>query len=445
MIARRPMNISKLFSVLFFVALILTPAARAEDFFCEVLDVEGTVTMTRGSVEPAVLQEGDLLQVDDAVKVAADSYVDISYDKDWSNVTRVEESSKIVIKAIHPTTIDLSEGGVYAKLKALPKDSTFEVKTPTAIASVRGTEYRTTVIGGETEIFNVSDSDVYVYSFDAAGTRQDTPVILTHSQKTQVAQRGHAPMAPRAMENKDFKPVERFRQGIDLKIQDNAARGKVGKIQDVKAVERFHQQGRQQGNKIFTDKDIPSNSLRSDEGARGDSSGKREPLKPMSGEDASNRVKAMTGGSQNFDQGKSVFAGEKREQAAGATAGGGKFEGRGLGQPYFPSDERARSGGPEPAGFPGDGWKSGFDEGKRSNTSDQNFEANNSRREQGNAPMNHDHEGPQNQNHGVQNNQGPQNHQPNQNQRSGGGQSKDGGQSKSGGQSKGGGRPGPRR
>ena len=90
------MKANKLFVAIFFIAILFVAKAYAEDFFCEVLDVEGAVTMTRVSQEPKALQEGDLLQVDDAVSVAADSYVDISYDKDWSNVTRVEESSKIV-------------------------------------------------------------------------------------------------------------------------------------------------------------------------------------------------------------------------------------------------------------------------------------------------------------------------------------------------------------
>ncbi len=439
------MKINKLFAAISFITVFLIAPAAAEEFYCEVLDVEGTVTMTRASDDAKALQEGDLLQVDDAVNVGADSYVDISYDKDWSNVTRVEESSKIVIRSIHPTTIDLEEGGVYAKLKSLPKDSTFEVKTPTAIASVRGTEYRTTVIGGETEIYNLSESNVYVYSFDEAGSRQESPVILTNSQKTQIIQRGHSPSAPRAMDQKDFQPVERFRQGIEHKIQDNAARGKVGKIQDIKTVERFHEQQRAEGKNPMGDKGAGANVLKSDENGRS-GSGKRESLKPISGEEASHRVKNMTDDTgrnsgddkmserqnngpdegRGFDSGKSVFAGEKREQV-GKPAGGENFEGRGLGQPYFPSDEHARSGGPEPAGFPADRWKSGFEEGKQANTSDQNFEANNDRREKVNEPMNQNHQGPQKQNQmGARNQQGPQNQQPNGNQRPGGGQAKGG-------------------
>ncbi len=109
----------KLLGVTFVVICVSAASAWAEEFYCEVLAVEGTATMTRPSEAAKALTEGDLLQVDDAIEVGADSYVDISYDKDWSNVTRIEENSKMAIKSINPTTLDLAEGGVYAKLKAL--------------------------------------------------------------------------------------------------------------------------------------------------------------------------------------------------------------------------------------------------------------------------------------------------------------------------------------
>ncbi len=443
---------------LFLVAFIfLSPVANAEDFYCEVLGVEGSATLTRSSDAPKAIEEGDILQVDDAIEVAEGGYVDISYDKDWSNVTRVEEKSKIVIKAIYPTTIDLEEGGVYAKLKALPKDSTFEVKTPTAIASVRGTEYRTTVISGETEIYNLSESNVYVYGFDQAGTRQAEPVVLANSQKTHVVQKGHPPVAPRAMEQRDFKPAEMLRQGVERKIQDNVSRGRVGKIQDVKAVEQFHQkqhlEGRQgESNKVFTDKDIQSGrseALRSD-GPSDGSRAKREPLEPMSADAARDRVQQMTGSghgasdregigqapeesrstnANKFNEGRSVFAGERSHEGSDRSERGESFEGRGLGQPYFPSDEHSRSGGPEPAGFPSDRWKSGFEDKGKEASVGQNFDANRERHE----PMGSDgsggpgrvHDGGQQNQHNRQGGSGQENRQ-------GGGQKQGGGQNRGG-------------
>ena len=216
------------------------PSARAEELYCEVMAVEGTATVTNQSESDKALQEGDLLKAEDVVQVGAGSSLDLAYDRDWNNVTRVEENSKIRIRSVYPAEMELASGGVYAKLKSLPKDSSFSVSTPTAIASVRGTEYRTTFLEGETQVYNVSDSDVSVYGLDAAGQRQAAPIILRRSEKTQVIRRGQAPVAPRRMEAQDLKRAEHFQQGLEKKIKENVAKGRIGKTLDVQAIEKVH-------------------------------------------------------------------------------------------------------------------------------------------------------------------------------------------------------------
>ena len=233
--------------VVFSLLLTLSPAAFAEEFYCEVMDVEGSATLSNAATSGKALQEGDLLAVEDVVEVGPSSYVDLAYDRDWNNVTRIEENSSIRLRSLYPTTVELSSGGIFAKLKLLPKESSFDVETPTAIASVRGTEYRTTYLDGETQIYNVSDSDVYVYGLDESGRRQPSPVVLRNSQATQVQRRGQAPTAPRWMESHEVQHVARFREGIDRKIRQNIERGRVGKIQDIGKVERLQAQRRERG------------------------------------------------------------------------------------------------------------------------------------------------------------------------------------------------------
>ena len=202
------------------------------------MSVEGAVTVTRSEEAARPVKEGDLLKVNDVLEVGDGAYADIAYDREWNNVTRVEESSKIRIRALYPTMVQLDAGGIYAKLKQLPKESSFEVQTPTAIASVRGTEYRTTYTGGETEVYNVSDSDVYVYGVDESGHRQAAqPTILRNTQKTEVLSRGAPPLQPRRMDAQDFRPVQHARERIEGKMQENIAHGRFGQIQDVKQVE----------------------------------------------------------------------------------------------------------------------------------------------------------------------------------------------------------------
>jgi hypothetical protein len=228
-----------LFRVLPFIALGFAAAmpVGAEEFYCEIMALEGAVTVTSGMEPARAAAEGDLLAVDDVVEAGEGAFADLAYDRDWQNVTRLEANSKLRIRTLYPTSVALESGGIFAKLKQLPRESTFEVQTPTAIASVRGTEYRTTFIGGETEIYNVSDSDVFVYGVQESGERQPEPVIIRNAQKVQVQRRGFVPSQPRRMEEVDFHPVHHARERIDEKVQRNMAQGRMGKIQEVRQVE----------------------------------------------------------------------------------------------------------------------------------------------------------------------------------------------------------------
>ena len=214
------------------------PSALAEEFYCEVMSVEGSVTLTNSAVNEKALQEGDVLQAEDVVKVGPGGYADLAYDREWNNVTRVEENSKIRIRSLYPTTLELESGGVYAKLKSLPKESSFNVQTPTAIASVRGTEYRTTFEENETQIYNLSDSDVFVYGLESSGEPQASPVVIRRSEKTQVIARGLPPVGPRRMEAKDLQRAEQFQQGIEKRVNENIAKGRFGKIPDIHDIEK---------------------------------------------------------------------------------------------------------------------------------------------------------------------------------------------------------------
>ena len=238
----------RFFAALVAASLLVFPAVvHAEgELYCEVMTVEGTATLSNATSSSKTLAEGDLLSEEDVVEVGASSYVDLAYDKDWNNVTRIEENSTIRIRSLSPPEVGLESGGLFAKLKSLPKDSTFNVQTPTAIASVRGTEYRTTFLEGETQVYNVSDSDVYVYGVDDSGEKQQAePVVVRNSQKTFVPRRGEAPRAPQRMEQADIQHAAGFKQGIEQKIKQNVSRGRVGKLPNVGEVGKRIQERQQ--------------------------------------------------------------------------------------------------------------------------------------------------------------------------------------------------------
>jgi hypothetical protein len=230
----------KIFFAALFSFLVLTGATSlfAEEFYCEALSVEGGAYRIDEAGTRTVLKEGDTLKAGDSVETDKDSFVDLSYDKDWKNVQRIEASTKIKLESVYPAKTDLADGSVFVKLKGLPKDSSFDVRTPTAVATVRGTEYRASFVNGQTEVFNSSDSSVFVYGRNEQGAVGDTAVILKRSQKTQVAHLGEAPQPPQAMSGEEVSRGEKIKFAIDKKIEEVQTSGRKANIQDVAALER---------------------------------------------------------------------------------------------------------------------------------------------------------------------------------------------------------------
>lgn len=219
--------------------------AHAEELNCEVMSLEGTAYFVRGSEPKAALKEGDLLVLGDIVETGADTTVDLGFDKDWNNIARIEENSTVTIEAIYPIVLRLQEGAALAKLKSLPKDSTFEVQTPMAVAAVRGTEYRTTHQNGQSEVFNLSESPVYVFGRDESGNVGETPVLLESEQKTAVPRLGMAPAAAGAMSEHEAEICYRHKNAMENRIRETVDKGRVGRLPDMNHIEKVYRENRE--------------------------------------------------------------------------------------------------------------------------------------------------------------------------------------------------------
>jgi hypothetical protein len=222
-----------LFFVLVGLCFGVTDGLCAEEFHCEVLSLQGKVIASSVQGKSRELKEGDTLAKDEILETAEDSVVDLAFDKQWKNITRVEEKSRLKIAVIYPTRLRLDTGSVFATLQSLPKDSSFEVQTPTAVATVRGTEYRTTFLRGQTEVFNLSTSPVFVYGVKGDGSvDREQPVVLEQSKKTQVVKAGAAPAPPQEISADEQKVMQVLKTEIKTKIQAAESSGRISKIQD---------------------------------------------------------------------------------------------------------------------------------------------------------------------------------------------------------------------
>lgn len=216
---RHRMRYAKKRSILAAVIFFLCAAsviARADDKdFCQVVVLEGKAFLTNATIDRKPLKEGDLLAKGDLVEVPPGSEVDVAFDKAGKNIAHLETGSTTSLDSITPPVLSLKQGGIFAELKKLPRTTTFEVQTPTAIAAVRGTVYRTTFKEDRgTEVFNFSSSPVYVYAKDASGARSGQPLVLKESQKTEIAAKGEAPRPPSTMNDDERSVGEKIKSEI---------------------------------------------------------------------------------------------------------------------------------------------------------------------------------------------------------------------------------------
>jgi len=127
----------------------------------------GEVTIQHGS-ESHKAQLKDKLSDGDAIVTADKAFAVIQFS--GGSVCRVEANTSIELSSIigNEKNLTLKSGMVLSKIGKLKKDEQYTVKTPLAIAAVRGTEFMTAYNGTKTTV-SVGDGKVNVTRNDTAG------------------------------------------------------------------------------------------------------------------------------------------------------------------------------------------------------------------------------------------------------------------------------------
>jgi len=130
-------------AALLFFAFAGSPAA-AEDFDARLASFSGTVDV-QASGETDAWREAEAgmpLSAGDKVRTGADSSAEITLD--GSGIIRLGESSEVTASSLKTSSSSffLSMGSLVSKIKGLlKKEARLQVRTPTAVAAVRGTEF----------------------------------------------------------------------------------------------------------------------------------------------------------------------------------------------------------------------------------------------------------------------------------------------------------------
>jgi hypothetical protein len=111
------------------------------------------------------VEMGELIKENDRIVTAGQSSCDV---KIGNSIIRVKENSNLVFAQIlreggmETTTLGLDVGKMLCKPKKLMKDESFMVKTPTAVAGVRGTKFSVEADEKKNSLFKVFDGKIQV-------------------------------------------------------------------------------------------------------------------------------------------------------------------------------------------------------------------------------------------------------------------------------------------
>ncbi len=208
-------------------ALFQSCFAAPDPSVARVIAVEGRAFLSNQKVLKQPLRVGQRLEAGDQVDTGIASAVDLVFDEELRNVVRVEENSRMEVRqSVAVITARLERGGIFAILKNLPQDSTFEVRTPTAIASVRGSEYRTTFDPAEgTRVYNFSESPVMVQAVDDQGRASGEPLLLKNAEKTEIVKPGESPAPAQEMQAADLNEGNALAFSMEKNQNDVAGLG----------------------------------------------------------------------------------------------------------------------------------------------------------------------------------------------------------------------------
>lgn len=165
-------------------AVIMT--AGSPSLFAEFAD-EVKVVSVKGS--PRIMKSGSSDWIDckpdmkigngDRIKTGSDSEAEIAFSRDMASMVKIEKDSDMAIWAKNKPTasIDLFSGTVMARIKDLPRKSSFRVKTPTGISGVRGTGWKSRTNGQSSE-FSAFENSIYVKGIDRDGNEMPGETIV---------------------------------------------------------------------------------------------------------------------------------------------------------------------------------------------------------------------------------------------------------------------------
>jgi len=133
----------KLFRVLLYIittVIFIFSFSYAYQNKVEMVSVNGAVKiLPKGKAEWINAGIGMVLRQGDKIKTGPGSGCSLFFDKNGNNAVGIDENSEVIVILEKDEKIEIIDASIYMMLTAIPKNSKFEIKTPTAVCGARGT------------------------------------------------------------------------------------------------------------------------------------------------------------------------------------------------------------------------------------------------------------------------------------------------------------------
>ncbi|HTL71192.1 MAG TPA: FecR domain-containing protein [Candidatus Eisenbacteria bacterium] len=157
------------FAALSVAACAASAGASSDPSAARVLTVKGEArARSAGAAEWKTLAKNDAVPEGSEVATGAESFCELGFFEAGKSAVRLQADSRAVFVSANPVRVNLLSGRVFSLVRELKKGSEFQVSTPTAIASARGT-------GWEQSSDRLSVFEDTVHLSTSAGQTEDVP------------------------------------------------------------------------------------------------------------------------------------------------------------------------------------------------------------------------------------------------------------------------------
>ncbi len=239
---------------LFLICLFFHSAlAHAEDE-AKIVYINGSVKIQRSQDDFWILaKKGMLLKENDKIKTFIASEAEIALDLTLKNIVKLGQNTQINIESIKAKRLSMPEGKVFALIESLSSDSSFEVRTPTAVAGVAGSGMSVGTDGRNTTVSCFEDR-AYARGVNVDGTPMSQIIIIDRGYK-RIIEKFQVPSDVLMLTMLDREGWREFRDNLPGhldSLRGKRAQGSRGAAIALDELQRIHERSE---DKFFGDKE----------------------------------------------------------------------------------------------------------------------------------------------------------------------------------------------